>query len=220
MQKLSTDDSNSYIKRAARYHCARLLGNAKTKEIGGGFAELFARFGTALDAQNEAQFKATVIAGELGFADAGFDAAVASLNRSLLDTVNGDRSSATYRAFFPSGRIEETTRGPYERNADEAKRFLSASEAFPRAVAAEKVSATVEAASAVSTAIAAIAQQSALVGKHRGDVAIARVPLIRSYNEDHPRVQLLLTGVSEAQVESFFYRERRHSRRGGGESED
>jgi len=151
----------------------------------------------------EAVFQNRVIMGQLAFADAEFDRAVSVLNNLVLASVQGNRDSAVYRAFFPTGRTLETVRAAYADDQRAAQRVAQAAQANPGAASEAAVKAVTDAAQAVQQAVTALAGQGQAVAQAQTAVRVAQVAWVRAYNRAHPELQLLFPD-QQGIVESFF----------------
>lgn len=208
MQRATSDDSTSSLLERGRYTLRRLQSEPETEALAADLAPKHDRLAKAALSLEAHQFERTVLTGRLHAFDADFDATLSEGNNHLLAYVRKDRDSDCYRTFLPSGRLAETVDAPFEDDANAAARIVAAAARYPDAMPPDVVARIVAAAGAVTEALTAIRAQNARIAEAETEVTLARLPLLRAYNELHPRLQLLFPD-RPARVESFFQGARR-----------
>lgn len=207
MRRLNNDDSRPRLFRCSRYHLRRLSSYPQTKELAAPFQSAFDSFVSARAKVDELSFEAQLNKGAIEGEDSLFEPVLSGINDHLLLGVSKDRNSPAYRAFFPSGRLAESTRAPGPEDVGIAQRIADASSAHPGLVP----QALIDELHPIAQRIAELVSKSHTLATELANAKVALelaiIPLVRLYNEDILQLKLRFP-ERDAFVESFFYDDR------------
>jgi hypothetical protein len=163
------------------------------------------RYVSAVGVVAELSFEQQVLTGSITGEDSLFDPILSLINDHLLLGVGKNRDSEVYRSFYPSGRLQESTRAPSIEDPKIAERIAAAAKAHPNMVPDSQVTELVEVGARIAELISkAEANASALANANLA-LELATIPLVRLYNENFHQLRLLFP-EREAFVESFYLR--------------
>lgn len=203
MRLITHKTSFARVAALTAYHVGRLETHKKTKALLDVFVPIYQTYNSHWEKWNKARVRRAILFGILEFCDGDFDSAHSDLNSVLLAHVKRDRDSVVYRTFYPSGRLEETVNAPYTDTITTVNRIVAAHKAYPEAASQDLIDAIQATGADVISAADALRQHEVEIANHRANMQIARIPLVREYNNNPSHLRILFQNRKRL-VESFF----------------